>query len=276
MILFIVSRAHSIRIFCVLEKGLVTCEQCNLSTKCDSIDSVVLYSQDDSVFNTTELFIKFENIVELKIQSLFGSKDLLSKFTKNAEKISSFDASGCRIESLQNEEFLRAPNLTYLYLSRNEITKIGTTAFNKLHKLQVLHLDHNEIRELDSETFYHLPDLGRIFLQHNDIVTLPDNLFQKNQNLQQIDLSHNKIFQINESFKKFKLVMINNNYMDDFLWAQSKCTSNETVAATIGQLEKEIKDLQANYKPGNKTITTLLIGICVIVNIITIVKIFIK
>ena len=181
----------------------------------------------------------------------------------------------------ESKEFQEAANLRILDLSRNEIKNVDKGAFSVLTELEVLHLDHNYIRELYNGTFHTLISLVTLYLQHNEIVTLPDNLFENNLKLLNVSLSNNKIIQISESLKKLSPILYF-NCMDDVCSMYQAATAARnnvifivnTTNEAIFELEKKIKDLQMNCKPGQKIIIISVIGVCIFVNIIIIIKLF--
>lgn len=237
----------------------ISCFNCNINafffkTKCEEFDKVILYSLEESNFDSKKFYDSFINVKILKIQAQLQGINSVSKFLTNSKKLTIFTADNCEIASLADNYFQHAPNLNSLFLRRNLIGVIYDKAFSKLKKLQNLYLEQNLINELSNRVFDELILLENLFLGHNQINTLPKNLFEKNTKLINADFSHNSIFKLDDSFKQqypqLNLIL-SQNFTNDV--CVEKNISNETFIDYY-ESEKLKLNLKLNQTESKQTI----------------------
>ncbi|XP_067317999.1 protein ELFN1-like [Anolis sagrei] len=98
-----------------------------------------------------------------------------------------------KIKSVQFSSLSRFSNLTYLNLTKNEISYIEDGAFSGQYNLQVLQLGYNRLRNLTEGILRGLGKLEYLYLQANLIETVTPNAFGECPNIVNIDLSMNRI-----------------------------------------------------------------------------------
>ncbi|NXU69900.1 ELFN1 protein, partial [Horornis vulcanius] len=98
-----------------------------------------------------------------------------------------------KIKSVQYASLSRFGNLTYLNLTKNEISYIEDGAFSGQFNLQVLQLGYNRLRNLTEGILRGLGKLEYLYLQANLIETVTPNAFWECPNIVNIDLSMNRI-----------------------------------------------------------------------------------
>nr|XP_023670672.1 protein ELFN1-like [Paramormyrops kingsleyae]XP_023670673.1 protein ELFN1-like [Paramormyrops kingsleyae]XP_023670674.1 protein ELFN1-like [Paramormyrops kingsleyae] len=101
-----------------------------------------------------------------------------------------------KIKSIHYSSLSRFGNLTYLNLTKNEITYIEDGAFSAQFNLQVLQLGFNKLRNLTEGILRGLGKLQYLYLQANLIETVTPNAFWECPNIENIDLSMNRIQQL--------------------------------------------------------------------------------
>ncbi|KAK0144977.1 Protein ELFN1 [Merluccius polli] len=104
-----------------------------------------------------------------------------------------------KIKSIQYSALSRFANLTYLNLTKNEISYIEDGAFSAQFNLQVLQLGFNKLRNLTEGILRGLGKLQYLYLQANLIETVTHNAFWECPNIENIDLSMNRIQQLDGS-----------------------------------------------------------------------------
>ncbi|CAH1776630.1 unnamed protein product [Owenia fusiformis] len=88
------------------------------------------------------------------------------------------------------------PNITYLTMERNKITKLDTSQIAHLKSLRSIDLDDNLIDEITG-TLSPLHSLERFSAARNKIQHLPEGFFKENTQLQRIELEENVIDNLN-------------------------------------------------------------------------------
>lgn len=104
-----------------------------------------------------------------------------------------------KIKSIHYSALSRFANLTYLNLTKNEISYIEDGAFSAQFNLQVLQMGFNKLRNLTEGILRGLGKLQYLYLQANLIETVTPNAFWECPNLENIDLSMNRIQQLDGS-----------------------------------------------------------------------------
>ncbi|CAH2307307.1 ELFN1 [Pelobates cultripes] len=98
-----------------------------------------------------------------------------------------------KIKSVHYASLSRFGNLTYLNLTKNEVSYIEDGAFAGQFNLQVLQLGYNRLRNLTEGILRGLGKLEYLYLQANLIETVTPNAFWECPNIMNIDLSMNRI-----------------------------------------------------------------------------------
>ncbi|KAK9534701.1 hypothetical protein VZT92_007131 [Zoarces viviparus] len=104
-----------------------------------------------------------------------------------------------KIKSIQYSALSRFANLTYLNLTKNDISYIEDGAFSAQFNLQVLQMGFNKMRNLTEGILRGLGKLQYLYLQANLIETVTPNAFWECPNIENIDLSMNRIQQLDGS-----------------------------------------------------------------------------
>ncbi|XP_033023392.1 protein ELFN1 [Lacerta agilis] len=104
-----------------------------------------------------------------------------------------------KIKSVQFSSLSRFSNLTYLNLTKNEISYVEDGAFSGQYNLQVLQLGYNRLRNLTEGILRGLGKLEYLYLQANLIETVTPNAFGECLNIVNIDLSMNRIQRLDSS-----------------------------------------------------------------------------
>ncbi|KAM9346379.1 protein ELFN1 [Symphorus nematophorus] len=104
-----------------------------------------------------------------------------------------------KIKSIHYSALSRFANLTYLNLTKNEISYIEDGAFSAQFNLQVLQMGFNKLRNLTEGILRGLGKLQYLYLQANLIETVTPNAFWECPNIENIDLSMNRIQQLDGS-----------------------------------------------------------------------------
>ncbi|KAF7223690.1 protein ELFN1 [Nothobranchius furzeri] len=98
-----------------------------------------------------------------------------------------------KIRSVHYSSLSRFGNLTYLNLTKNDISYVEDGAFSAQFNLQVLQMGFNKLRNLTEGMMRGLGKLQYLYLQANLIETVAHNAFWECLNLENIDLSMNRI-----------------------------------------------------------------------------------
>ncbi|KAM9856930.1 protein ELFN1-like [Aulostomus maculatus] len=98
-----------------------------------------------------------------------------------------------KIRSVHYSSLSRFGNLTYLNLTKNDISYVEDGAFSAQFNLQVLQIGFNKLRNLTEGMLRGLGKLQYLYLQANLIETVTPNTFWECPNIENIDLSMNRI-----------------------------------------------------------------------------------
>uniref|UniRef100_A0AAQ6IM35 LRRCT domain-containing protein n=1 Tax=Anabas testudineus TaxID=64144 RepID=A0AAQ6IM35_ANATE len=98
-----------------------------------------------------------------------------------------------KIRSVHYSSLSRFGNLTYLNLTKNDISYVEDGAFSAQFNLQVLQMGFNKLRNLTEGMLRGLGKLQYLYLQANLIETVAPNTFWECPNIENIDLSMNRI-----------------------------------------------------------------------------------
>ncbi|XP_034390266.1 protein ELFN1-like [Cyclopterus lumpus] len=98
-----------------------------------------------------------------------------------------------KIRSVHFSSLSRFGNLTYLNLTKNDISYVEDGAFSAQFNLQVLQMGFNKLRNLTEGMLRGLGKLQYLYLQANLIESVTLNTFWECPNIENIDLSMNRI-----------------------------------------------------------------------------------
>ncbi|XP_068607338.1 protein ELFN1 [Brachionichthys hirsutus] len=98
-----------------------------------------------------------------------------------------------KIRSVHYSSLSRFGNLTYLNLTKNDISYVEDGAFSAQFNLQVLQMGFNKLRNLTEGMLRGLGKLQYLYLQANVIETVTPNTFWECPNIENVDLSMNRI-----------------------------------------------------------------------------------
>ncbi|XP_028304575.1 protein ELFN1-like [Gouania willdenowi] len=98
-----------------------------------------------------------------------------------------------KIRSVHYSSLSRFGNLTYLNLTKNDISYVEDGAFSAQFNLQVLQMGFNKLRNLTEGMLRGLGKLQYLYLQANLIESVTPNTFWECPNIENIDLSMNRI-----------------------------------------------------------------------------------
>ncbi|XP_061840142.1 protein ELFN1-like [Nerophis lumbriciformis] len=98
-----------------------------------------------------------------------------------------------KIRSVHYSSLSRFGNLTYLNLTKNDISYVEDGAFSAQFNLQVLQMGFNKLRNLTEGMLRGLGKLQYLYLQANLIETVTPNTFWECPNIENVDLSMNRI-----------------------------------------------------------------------------------
>ncbi|CAL9693058.1 unnamed protein product [Knipowitschia caucasica] len=104
-----------------------------------------------------------------------------------------------KIKSIHYSSLSRFANLTYLNLTKNDISYVEDGAFSAQFNLQVLQMGFNKMRNLTEGVLRGLGKLQYLYLQANLIESVTHNAFWECPNIENIDLSMNRIQQLDGS-----------------------------------------------------------------------------
>ncbi|MEE6458372.1 hypothetical protein FKM82_000266 [Ascaphus truei] len=101
--------------------------------------------------------------------------------------------SGNNITHINPNEFRDLQKLAVLFLSNSSVCYVHPRAFASLNKLYYLYLNDNYIKRLDPGIFEGLSDLHYLHLQHNQIAFLPQGLFGHLGAVRYLSLQRNRL-----------------------------------------------------------------------------------
>lgn len=109
---------------------------------------------------------------------------------RNLPLVSTLKLIFCGIQDILPGAFQNMTNLATLALNDNELTHISTGVFNKLN-ITVIFLQRNEIETIDSSAFDDMPNLYRIKLNSNKLSTWDNNWFRNTPHLTELYFRRN-------------------------------------------------------------------------------------
>lgn len=129
------------------------------------------------------------------------------------------DISDMGLVRLATETFFHTPELEYLIASKNNLTEIPPSFFEKLHQIVYIDFSYNRITHINPLTFANLKSLNLLDLSRNGITTLDEHLFRDTRNLTTLVLSHNNLTALNkhtfDQLTKLKHLMLSHNHLKE-------------------------------------------------------------
>lgn len=123
---------------------------------------------------------------------------------RNLPSITTLKLVYCSIQDIQPDAFQNLNNLATMALHDNEIKRIQYGVFNNMN-VTVLFLHRNQIESIDSTAFDDMPNLYRIKLNHNNIKQWDNNWFKNTPQLTELLFRRNFLIEIPpEAFKNIK------------------------------------------------------------------------
>uniref|UniRef100_A0A1B6E502 TIR domain-containing protein n=1 Tax=Clastoptera arizonana TaxID=38151 RepID=A0A1B6E502_9HEMI len=111
-----------------------------------------------------------------------------------AMDLRSLDLSQNEIRTLPDDSGItRLRRLQNLFLQQNQISDLGTNAFNGLISLRVLNISNNKIEFLPEGVFASCRDVREIHLHNNSLFELSRGVFHRLEQLLVLDLSNNQL-----------------------------------------------------------------------------------
>lgn len=207
--------------------------------ECTTQNCIFSYTKmDDAKFNEMISPDAGSGILALKFSSCELVELPKSSFIKFPSLLC-FMATSPGLSAIENDSFLSASNLQFLYLPGNQIKRlspksfagasnlneinlsdnlieiVAEDAFEGLEHLESLSLSRNQIAFFGQETFAPLADLMNLDISGNTIEFLDSRLFSNNDKLNGINIADNQIVSITNGFMKLlpqiKVLNIMNN-----------------------------------------------------------------
>ncbi|XP_022237299.1 leucine-rich repeats and immunoglobulin-like domains protein 2 [Limulus polyphemus] len=147
-------------------------------------------------------FLSLENTLLYLSMRYCGLIDGL-KWEKLGElrSLNTLDLTGNHLDTIPPHWFnIPPPDLQFLHLKQNKISKLHDSSFAKMYRLKILDLSENQISTLKRTMF---PDpannLENLYLSYNEIETLPGDFFEGMSSLKRLYLDYNKITTLHET-----------------------------------------------------------------------------
>lgn len=129
---------------------------------------------------------------------------LPSRFLSKCQKTFLLFLELKKINFIAADAFDGMPELSSIFLSRNEIKQLHKDTFKSLAKLDFLDLSYNKLQMIDSDLFDHNPKLKTLYLSFNDLKRIGHGAFRMmrvssdlwlrgNIHLESIDLTNQQI-----------------------------------------------------------------------------------
>ena len=184
--------------------------------------------------NNMELYLDkvniFSSIVELNL-SRNKIPIIKKRIFFNLIYLEYLDLSNNEIFYIEDSAFygLGLDKLTYLNLTKNQLTKIEPHYFAYLPNLTNLILDYNQLIQIKNNSFDSMSKLVNLSIKFNKIKQIEPDAFRMLRNLSNIWLNHNKLSNINQVFfNNFTLDLLNlsRNRLTEF-------NNNRTIAISL-------------------------------------------
>ena len=141
--------------------------------------------------------------VSLSVERIFLNNNNIVNFSQIGDltgqrtNVDTLDISGNKIVIVEkNEAYDMFPNLSYLYLSKNQIKQVKHKAFYGLKSLRTLYMDRNQISLITSDAFDSLAKLTELNLANNQLSELDFRWFRNLTSLTQLHLADNRIARV--------------------------------------------------------------------------------
>jgi Leucine-rich repeat (LRR) protein len=104
------------------------------------------------------------------------------------------------LKYVERRQMASMPQLTHLFLYRNQIEDLPEDAFNDLVNLEELYVSDNQIKVLPPKLLWNLPKLKVFDASRNQIELIPRDFFITNRELEYLFIYTNKITRIEVDF----------------------------------------------------------------------------
>ena len=121
---------------------------------------------------------------------------------EDLKRIYGLEFKGVEFTHIEPGDFAGLDNLSYLYLSHNNLESISVDAFKGLRQLTHLVISNNLIRRISSGTFRTLSQLEHLNLSHNLLEDTSEEWLEGLVNLRYLNLSHNALTGLVSNFFK--------------------------------------------------------------------------
>ncbi|KAK6041603.1 leucine Rich repeat-containing domain protein [Cooperia oncophora] len=113
------------------------------------------------------------------------------------EALNFLNLPGNRITEINRQAFLNVPQLQYLYLTNNQISRLVPHQFASFNQIEMIDLTNNNITDIPDECIARLPQLRQLFLGGNRIRTIGKNAFA-NTSVAILSFVNNELTEIRE------------------------------------------------------------------------------
>lgn len=184
----------------------------------------------------------FKNCFKLNSLHVDGNENLTmvaSSFAEECNNIKNIYMPCNGLKSLDTDAFKGLENLSYLVLSKNQLTNLPATIFTHTPNLEFLFLDHNQIVSLHADLLCPMRKLQLLSATFNHIELISLDVFQNKPLLDQIFLDNNQIDAIEqEFFDEF----LGKREFYEFRFYNNNCTTSAVIASKTPQENKHFDE----------------------------------
>ncbi len=179
----------------------------------------------------------------------------LSMLLKWNRAVQSLDIQSTGVQSIDNQSFEYAKNLSILDASRNELVAVPSSLFRYTKKISVVNFSSNKIKTIDPMAFDEAMNLSFLDLSNNLIEEIDNRTFTKLYQLESLDLSGNSIFNIQaglfDDLNKLKYLMLSRNGISQF---QCSVFTNLVDLYALHVNENKLQEFNTSCIRSNNTI----------------------
>ncbi|XP_008191941.2 insulin-like growth factor-binding protein complex acid labile subunit [Tribolium castaneum] len=201
----------------------------------------------DLQYLDNNIFEKYPNLVHLDL----SDNQVSLNFSKQAEKITTLNASYNKIDELKDEALADLRSLRVVDLSFNRLAQIGTGLKN-LKSVEEVYMNNNQLTQIEKNDFEPLQKLRILNLAHNFLVSIKSPLFFLH--LQELYLNNNRLKSINAQefvrLPSLRILKIGNNLFetlsDNHLFNQLEefHGENNQIKALNGHILNKLENLK--------------------------------
>lgn len=187
-------------------KHAIKNEELIISAKQQNFDKIKEISLKNGCYikirPNTSIFTDFKNIEYLCLNHV-GLKEVTKEMFRNLD-LTYLDLSKNQISHIEIDSFDNLNNLSSLNLSYNKLTSIKSGTFDSLTQLLYLNLSDNHINYLKGSIFRNLKNLKTLNLSSLHLIELHNTTLSGLDNLENLNLRHNDCLYGPESLTKLK------------------------------------------------------------------------